>query len=84
MAGGCEAMIWQQHQLLNALAEQLVAGTGIVASKEANARLEETAEFHRVLRGAIDDAMRRWKRGPIMTHATMISSVTLSGGGSAH
>jgi predicted DNA-binding transcriptional regulator len=62
VADDYEAMIRQQDQLLGALAEQLNAGTGIVASKEINARLGEMAEFYRVMRGAMDDAMRRWKR----------------------
>jgi hypothetical protein len=44
------------------LAEQLNAGVGIVASTAVNARLEEMADFYRVMRGAMDDAMRRWKR----------------------
>ena len=63
VADDYEAMIRQQNRLLDALAEQLNAGTGIVASKEVNARLEEMADFYRVMRGAMDDAMRRCKRG---------------------
>ncbi len=63
VADDYEAMLRQQNQLLDALTEQLNAGTGIVASKKVNARLEEMAEFYRVMRGAMDDAMRRWKRG---------------------
>jgi len=62
VADDYEAMIRQQNQLLDALAEQLNAGNGIVGSKEVNARLEEMAEFYRVMRGAMDDALRRWKR----------------------
>jgi DNA-binding transcriptional regulator GbsR (MarR family) len=58
-----EAMIQQQNRLLDALAGQLSAGAGIVPSKEVNARLEEMAEFYRVMRGAMEDAMSRWKRG---------------------
>jgi DNA-binding transcriptional regulator GbsR (MarR family) len=63
VADDYEAMIRQQNQLLDALTEQLSAGTGIVASKEVNARLEEMAEFYRVMRGAMEDATRRWKQG---------------------
>ena len=63
VADDYEHMIRQQNQLLDALAEQLNAGTGIVASREVNARLSEMAEFYRVMRSAMDDAMRRWKRG---------------------
>jgi DNA-binding transcriptional regulator GbsR (MarR family) len=63
VADDYEAMIRQQNQLLDALAEQLNAGAGIVASKEVNARLDEMADFYRVMRGAMEDAMRRWKRG---------------------
>jgi DNA-binding transcriptional regulator GbsR (MarR family) len=62
VADNYEAMIRQQNQLLDALAEQLNAGSGIVTSKEVNARLEEMAEFYRVMRGALEDAMGRWKR----------------------
>ena len=62
VADDFEAMIRQQNQLLDALAEQLSAGTGIVASKEVNARLAEMKEFYLTMRGAMDDAMRRWKR----------------------
>jgi DNA-binding transcriptional regulator GbsR (MarR family) len=63
VADDYEAMIQQQNRLLDALARQLNAGAGIVPSKEVNARLEEMAEFYRVMRGAMEDAMSRWKRG---------------------
>jgi hypothetical protein len=61
-----EAMIRQQNRLLDALAGQLSTGAGISASKTASARLEEMADFYRVMRGAMEDAMSRWKpgRGP--------------------
>lgn len=62
VADDYEVMIRQQNRLLDALAEQLNAGVGIVASTAVNARLEEMADFYRVMRGAMDDAMRRWKR----------------------
>jgi predicted transcriptional regulator len=58
-----EAMIRQQNRLLDALAGQLNAGTEIAVSKAVSARLEEMAEFYRVMRGAMEDAMSRWKRG---------------------
>lgn len=63
VADDYEAMIRQQNRLLDALAEQLNAGIGIVGSSDVNARLEEMADFYRVMRGAMEDAMRRWKRG---------------------
>lgn len=63
VADDYEHMIRQQNQLLDALAEQLNGGTGIVASRQVNARLAEMAEFYRVMRSAMGDAMRRWKRG---------------------
>lgn len=63
VADDYEAMIRQQNRLLDALAEQLNAGAGIIPSREVNARLEEMAEFYRVMRGALEDAMSRWKRG---------------------
>jgi HTH-type transcriptional regulator, osmoprotectant uptake regulator len=62
VADDYEAMIQQQNRLLDALAEQLTAGAGIVPSRDVNARLEEMAEFYRVMRGAMEDAMGRWKR----------------------
>jgi len=62
VADDYEAMIRQQNQLLDALAEQLNAGSGIVGSREVNTRLEEMAEFYRLMRAAMDDAIRRWKR----------------------
>lgn len=58
-----ESVIQRQNRLLEALAAQLNAGAGIAASKQVSARLEEMAEFYRVMRGAVEDAMRRWKRG---------------------
>jgi hypothetical protein len=62
VADNFEVMIRQQNQLLDALAGQLKSGTGIVASREVNARLAEMAEFYHLMRAAMDDAMRRWKR----------------------
>jgi HTH-type transcriptional regulator, osmoprotectant uptake regulator len=62
VADDYEAMIRQQNQLLDALTGQLNAGAGIVASKEVNARLAEMAEFYRVMRGAMENAIRGWKR----------------------
>ena len=62
VADDYEVMIRQQSQLLDALAAQLKAGISVVASREVNARLAEMAEFYQVMRGAMDDAMRRWKR----------------------
>jgi DNA-binding transcriptional regulator GbsR (MarR family) len=63
VADDYEAMIRQQNRLLDALAGQLNAGARIIPSREVNARLEEMAEFYRVMRGAMEDAMSRWKRG---------------------
>lgn len=63
VADDYEAMIRQQNRLLDALAGQLSAGAGIAASKAASARLEEMADFYRVMRGAMEDAMSRWKHG---------------------
>jgi DNA-binding transcriptional regulator GbsR (MarR family) len=59
----CETMIQQQNRVLEALAAQLRAGAAIAASKRVSARLEEMAEFYRVMRSAMEDAMGRWKRG---------------------
>jgi DNA-binding transcriptional regulator GbsR (MarR family) len=62
VADDYEAMIRQQNRLLDALADQLNAGVRIVTSKEVSARLEQMADFYRVMRSAMEDAMRRWKR----------------------
>ena len=62
VADDYEAMIRQQNRLLDALAGQLNAGTGVAASKTVSARLEEMAEFYLTMRGAMEDAMSRWKR----------------------
>lgn len=58
-----EAMIRQQNRLLDSLADQLNAGSKIADSAEVRARLGEMEDFYRVMRGAMEDAMRRWKRG---------------------
>jgi DNA-binding transcriptional regulator GbsR (MarR family) len=63
VADDYEAMIRQQNQLLDALADQLNAGVRIATSKGASARLAEMADFYRVMRGALEDAMGRWRRG---------------------
>ncbi|MFS8111207.1 hypothetical protein QD460_05745 [Rhizobium jaguaris] len=63
VADDYEAMIRQQNRLLDALAGQLNAGARIAASETASARLEEMADFYGVMRGAMEAAMRRWKRG---------------------
>jgi hypothetical protein len=44
------------------LAEQLNAGVRIVASKGVSVRLEEMADFYRVMRSAMKDAIGRRKR----------------------
>jgi hypothetical protein len=62
VADDYDAMIQQQNRLLEALAAQLNAGAGIVTSKRVSARFEEMAEFYRVMRGAMEEALRRWKR----------------------
>lgn len=62
VADDYEVMIRQQNQLLDALAAQMKKGTGVAASREVNARLVEMAEFYQVMRGAMDEAIRRWKR----------------------
>ena len=63
VADDYEAMIQQQNRLLEALAAQLNAGAAIVTSKAVGERLEEMADFYRVMRGAMEDAMSRWKHG---------------------
>ena len=62
VADDYEAMIAQQNRLLDSLSDELTAGAEIAASKAVSARLEEMADFYRVMRGAMEDAMSRWKR----------------------
>jgi DNA-binding transcriptional regulator GbsR (MarR family) len=57
-----DTMIRQQNGLLKALADQLNAGAKIASSRVVSARLDEMAAFYRVMRGAMEDAMGRWKR----------------------
>src|SRR5262245_55041263 len=63
VADDYETMIQQQNRLLETLAAQLSTGAGIAASKGVSARLKEMAEVYRVMRGAMEEALRRWKRG---------------------
>jgi hypothetical protein len=63
VADDYEAMIRQQNHLLEALAGQLNAEARVAASKTVSARLESIADFYRVMRGAMEDAVSRWKRG---------------------
>jgi len=62
VADDYEAMIAQQNRLLDLLSDELTAGAEIAASKAVSSRLEEMADFYRVMRGAMEDAMSRWKR----------------------
>jgi hypothetical protein len=62
VADDYEAMIRQPNRLLDALAEQLNAGVRIVASRGVSARVEETADFYRVVRSAMKGAIGCWKR----------------------
>lgn len=62
VADDYDAMIRQQNRLLDTLAAELSAGAGIATSRAASVRLGEMAGFYRVMRGAMEDAMLRWKR----------------------
>jgi DNA-binding transcriptional regulator GbsR (MarR family) len=62
VADDYEAMIRQQNRLLDALAAQLDAGTELSTSKTVTARLGDMADFYRLMRGAMDDAIGRWRR----------------------
>src|SRR5579872_5861324 len=61
VADDYEAMIQQQNRLLDSLSDELAAGAEIAGSKAVSARLEEMADFYRVMRSAMADAMSRWK-----------------------
>jgi DNA-binding transcriptional regulator GbsR (MarR family) len=62
VADDYEAMVRQQTRLLDALAEQLDAGVRIAPAKGVSARLKEMADFYRIMRSVMEDAMARWKR----------------------
>jgi len=62
VADDYETMIQQQNRLLDTLADQFAAGTGITTSRDVSARLKEMADFYRIMRGAMEDAVGRWKR----------------------
>jgi len=62
VADDYEVMIRQQNRLLDALAGQLDAGAGLSASRTVSARLGEMADFYRLMREAMDDAIGRWRR----------------------
>lgn len=62
VADNYEAMIRQQNRLLDALAGQLDAGAGLSASRTVSARLADMADFYRLMREAMDDAIGRWRR----------------------
>lgn len=64
VADDYEAMIHQQNRLLDALAGQLDAGARLSASGTVAARLGDMADFYRLMREAMDDAIGRWRRGP--------------------
>jgi DNA-binding transcriptional regulator GbsR (MarR family) len=61
-ADNYEGMIGQQNRLLDALVEQLNAGSEIADSPEVRARLGEMGDFYRLMRSAMADALSRWKR----------------------
>jgi DNA-binding transcriptional regulator GbsR (MarR family) len=61
-ADNYESMIAQQNRLLDTLAQQFDSGARIVTAKEAGARLREMAQFYRLMREALDDALNRWRQ----------------------
>lgn len=56
-----DGMLTDQNRLLDSLAELLKSGAGTVASREAQNRLEEMAEFYSTIRQSMDTALRRWR-----------------------
>lgn len=68
VAENYEGMIGQQNRLLDALSEQLNAGSEIADSAQVRARLREMADFYRLMRGAMADALSRWKRAKRSTN----------------
>jgi hypothetical protein len=62
VADDYEAMVRQQTRLLDALAEQLDAGVRIAPAKGVSSRLKEMADFYRIMRSVMEDAIARWKR----------------------
>ncbi len=62
VADDYEAMIRQQNRLLDALAGQFDAGAELSASRAVSARLGDMADFYRLMRESMDDAIGRWRR----------------------
>jgi predicted transcriptional regulator len=56
-----EGMLAEQNRLLDALADLLDDGAGLVAAKAARARLDEMAQFYRAMRLATEAALERWR-----------------------
>ena len=57
-----EAMLVAQNRLLENLAEVFDRGSGVAAAP-ARERLVEVAEFYRVTRRAMDEALEAWRAG---------------------
>jgi predicted transcriptional regulator len=57
-----EGMLTEQNRLLEALAGLLQTGAGNVASGSTRDRLKEMAEFHLMMRDAMESALRRWRQ----------------------
>lgn len=57
-----EAMLVAQNRMLESLAEIFDRGSG-VAQAPARERLVEVAEFYRVARRAMDEALETWRAG---------------------
>jgi hypothetical protein len=55
-------MLTEQNRLLEALAGLLQTGAGNVASGSTRDRLKEMAEFHLMMRDAMESALRRWRQ----------------------
>jgi predicted transcriptional regulator len=62
VADDYDSMIRQQNRLLDALAGKFDAGASLSTSRAVSARLGDMADFYRLMREAMDDAIGRWRR----------------------
>jgi DNA-binding transcriptional regulator GbsR (MarR family) len=56
-----ERMLADQNRVLDAMAQVFTAGAKGATSDTTRARLEQMAEFYRVMRDAMESALRQWR-----------------------
>jgi hypothetical protein len=58
-----DGMLTEQNRLIDGLAGLLTGGARALASRAAQNRLREMAEFYATIGEAMDTALRRWRTG---------------------